>query len=235
MDRNRYNALPIDPACKICVETSLPVPYSDLQIAREVDACWESAKRQGADLYDGSIFSVHTVTPQKIIGGFVPYRYYVAWRKRPEIRSKVPLKPLSISGITHSRDEVLIGKRSLHIHQYPGQYEFAPSGGVDKESESNGLIDYTSLVLRELEEDTGIVSADVSRVQLFSLIEDLQEQSLELCFDIEIHGSFSCNSSSHEYSVLMPWKIDSVEAFLKQQGKDWVPFCLRFWEEWRRK
>lgn len=234
MDQKRYKPQAASNEFEVIVDPDMPLVLSEQKLKTEVDACWENLKRHGTNLYDGLIFSANIFEKHRIIGCFIPYRYYVAWRRRPELRSKIPIKPLCVSGITHTYDEILIGKRAPHVHLFPNHYEFAPSGGVDKESEKNGRIDYCDLVLRELNEETGLTSNTVDRLNLFSVIEDIQEESLELCFDIAIKKRFTNLLPSAEYSALIPWKKEALNSFLTQQANDWVPFSKQLWQAWQK-
>lgn len=232
MEQIRYKAFPATNDFQIVVDRTLPDAFLDHKIAAEVDACWDAMKRQGTNLYDGLIFNVSRFDSHAIHGNFISYRYYVAWRKRVELHGRIPIKPLSVSGITFAKDEVLVGKRASHVHQYPGCYEFAPSGAVDKDSEDNGFINYRDLILKELEEETGISTKEVGQVELFSIIEDYQEESLELCLAIHLRHAFPMTPPTHEYEILIPWKTASMNSFLAQQPNDWVPMSLYIWQQW---
>lgn len=232
MENEKRRIFPIQDSIEIIVENFNPDAIAHA-LKQDIDSCWNLLQQQGTCLYEGWIFSVDAWNFSSIKGHFIPYRYYAAWYRQPDLRTYLEIKPLSASAITHTQEQVLIGKRSASVLQYPGFFEFPPSGGIDLESRKEDTIDHKGLILKELHEETGITQKQVKAVTLFALLEDIEEGTLDLCYDILISDD----------AILIPQEYDSLSfisqkelpAFLLKNQSVIIPASLLIWNFWQKK
>lgn len=197
-------------------------------VQKEIDEFWEELKQKEPSYYDGKIFSITSLKNNSLHGHFIPYRNYVAWRQNEHLRSQFAIKPLSVSGITHTADKILIGKRSLTVMQYPGFYEFPPSGGIDEGCYKNGVVDHKGMIIQELLEETSITQIQIKSLKLFALLEDFSEGTVDLWYDIHIYDQV--NLKSHEYDSLFFVSIDQIPKFFQEKNRLIMPPNLYLWD-----
>lgn len=203
------------------------------EIKAQVDAYWQTKLDSGMFLFDGKLFHITHLSKDLIKGQFIPYRYYLAWRYDPEVRRQFHLRPASMSCLTTIKNHFLVGKRALNMAQYPGLYEFAPSGGVDEECLVNGEIDIHSLAERELFEETGITSEHIQEIKQLALIEDVKEGSFELCLKISLKeesDDIAVQPPIEEYEELRWLNKEQIENSFVHSKSAWLAFSRYFWE-----
>ena len=146
---------------------NLPVPHPPgAGCEREIDLVWEAERaRRGDALHDGLIFSVSSISPHRIFGHFVPYRWLVAQRRRPDLAIQLGIRPLAVSGLLRCRDGVIFGARNRDSEQDPGCWELVPSGGVGPATNRpNGTLAPERQVIEELAEEVGLGPAQVAGI-----------------------------------------------------------------------
>jgi hypothetical protein len=164
---------------------SLPGPHSPgAGCEREADIVWVAERaRRGDALHDGLIFSVSSISPDRITGRFVPYRWLVAQRRRPDLASQLRIRPLAVSGLLRCRDGVVFGARSWESEQDPGCWELVPSGGVGPVTNRPGAtLAPECQVIEELAEEVGLEPAQVAVSGPVCLLEDTASGVLDLGF-----------------------------------------------------
>jgi 8-oxo-dGTP pyrophosphatase MutT (NUDIX family) len=152
-------------------------PQLPIAVAREVDAVWEDLRRRNPRLADGTLFSVTSLSPDRIEGRFVPYRWRAVQRERPDLA--LGIRTLAVSGLLLCEGGVVIGRRAAQV-SHAGLWELVPSGGI-----SGDPPDWRATLLAELSEEVGIGAADVASMQPFCLIEDEADAVIDLGVMIE--------------------------------------------------
>ncbi|MFA6915918.1 MAG: NUDIX hydrolase [Parachlamydiales bacterium] len=229
MENDNYLIHKITSETKILVENNPTERYSQ-EIQNEIDHFWQSKIDSGVFLFDGKLFNVTHISEDIIRGHFIHYRTFLAWRYSP-LREAFTLKPLSLSCMTFAGNHILVGKRAVHMAQYPNLLEFAPSGGVDSECEYDGEINYKELTQRELLEETGLTSDNISTIQLITAIEDIKEGTLELCVKITLQENTDIiHPPQDEYSELHWLNAEQIEQSFSHTPQLWLPFSFAFWK-----
>lgn len=216
---------PVTPNLSIEAHGHPPYLSSDLQA--KVDALWEAeVRRRGTAVYDGCIFSVKDRTPDRITGVVVQYRLFAAQQRCPELFHTLEVRPLAVSGIVESPDGFIFGRRSDELAAAPGQWELAPSGGIDPEvCLFDQVVNYLRQFEIELEEETGIGASLVAGATPVVLVEDQDTHVIDLVIAAntrllspEIQHAFS--TATREYSELRVVATPAIPSFLAEHPLD---------------
>lgn len=192
-----------------------------------VNSIWDKEKRKRGDvLYEGKIFHALSYSSKKLVGCFIPYKYFFAQVCEPKLYHTLKIVPVSVSGLTMSRDHILIGKRASWVAQNSDRLELIPSGGIrPPEAEMDQKIHLKQQILAELSEEAHIPLSSVKSVQFFSLIKDLKNGAIELIAEISLKSK-TCFSTSNEYNFVMTVPKSEIQAFAKAHLDDFVPLSL---------
>ncbi len=149
-----------------------PPPLPD-SLSAKVAALWDAEKaRRGVQLFDGLVFSVVSLAPERITGHFAPYRHLIAQRASPDLFAALRVRPLGVSGVLVSSDGVVFGRRAAWVTDNAGCWELVPSGSIDPECvEGSGRVSLHRQTLAELTEEVGLVAKDVTVSDPFCAIE----------------------------------------------------------------
>ena len=153
-------------------------------IEAAVDAIWAAEKmKRGDGLFNGTLFGVVEYDRRRVVGRWFEYKYYVAYREDAGLFGEVFLVPLGVSGVILGEDYLVFGRRSEKVMGYPGVWELAPSGAVDRScvSENGKRVDYARLLLKELEEETGLTGEDIDEIEVIGFGRDVKGVSHEVC------------------------------------------------------
>ena len=183
-------------------------------VQADVDRIWQSESRKNPTLFNGQIvcYVAHHVTADDtiVIKTFVSeYKYVIA---QLQDRSLNCVRPLAVSGFVVDKNQnVLIGKRSNHVAEYPGLLEFVPSGGISAERlTGNG---YKEQLVVELEEETGIPASCISKMFPIGLIFDPKHDIYDLALLVELGIEIDLNRlKSSEYSSFSLLNVHSLNA-----------------------
>ncbi len=175
----------------------------DSSLEKQIDKIWQqqSAKRS---LTDNHIVSVNNWQPQLLEISIRPYREFLATLISPELKTKLKIQPLAVSGILHCESGYLLARRSAVVSQLPNYWECAPSGSVDACNCDNPL----QQLYDELEEEINIKLDETTAVDCFVLIEDTTTGvydlgiSLTVTLDAEVIAQRFQQGDSNEYSEL---------------------------------
>ena len=192
-------------------------------VAAAIEAIWKSElQRSQGRLFNGQLLSMISWDKEHMVGEFIEYKYYLAQTRNPKLEPFLRIRPIAMSGITHSGNKILFGLRAETLSQNPLFYELAPSGGVDPSVAEGNSINLHKLVLKELEEEAGLVEKDIFSVNLFALVYEPAEQSFEICTEIHIDPSIAD-------SKIMP--IDEYIRFFWVDTHDAAHFVSRHREK----
>ncbi len=167
------------------------------ELEQAVAAHWE---RRAEGLFNGQVLVYGGLHGDTLIAKESDYRQVYALLQEPGLCAKLGVMPLGVMGVTFHKGKVLVAKRSENVTQYPGEWEFAPSGGIDR---SYGL-DFRKQLLAELEEESGISSKFVEKITPFSVVHDLTAPCVDICLRIELaeEAEFPNSSPTGEYQQL---------------------------------
>ena len=216
---------PLNPAVAIRADTPEPALSGDME--RTVAGLWAEQQAKSGNLFDGRMFSVSQLGENRITGGFIGYRRFVAQTLQPELFDQLKVRSLAVSGFMTCPDGVVFGRRGETMLQDGGLWELAPSGGVDGQARTgNGGIDLQGQILREMEEETGLTPDQTTSVELWCLVEDDQSHVIEAVLRITVtagrqailaaHGS----TSGGEYSAMEVVPTVALAAFMENPMVD---------------
>jgi len=196
-----------------------------------VDNLWaEAQEEQPGTLSDGSIFNVINIDGPTIRGHFIAYKVFFALRRQPEFFPNLCVKPLAVTGVSHCADGIVFGRRSDHVAQDSGLWEFAPSGGLDYSSRrSDGIVDFRNQLAREFTEETGLQSELISKVRPWCVVGDASND----VFDIVAHLTLNeppqeikralATVRNDEYQEFKIVKDEDISSFLEARRDKIAP------------
>lgn len=161
----------------------------------EVDDRWHRLQQANPALFDGRVLHVLGVHRNGHGGVTIhlaesSYRYVAV----QDARFDCGVRTLGVKGLVRHEGKVLLGRRASWVHHYPGEWEFAPAGGVEPGR------DPAQVILDELKEETGCspAGAPIARAMLL----DDEAFSWELIYDLPAEGE-GLEPGTDEYSDLI--------------------------------
>ena len=160
--------------------------------AEAIEGVWSQARRNNPSLFNGRLFCCVSVdaTPDRAVvsGCFMDYKQYYA----SQVLADIPaLMPVAVSGMVlmnvRERPMTMLGRRHPSTTTNAGWIELVPSGGLDDSCLiSGGIPDHRTMLLHELEEETGIEAGNVLHVKEFLLVLDHAVNTLDICMLLEL-------------------------------------------------
>lgn len=154
-------------------------------------------------------------------GAYVPYRYFVAQRRDPELRAQLNITPVGVAGILRVGDGVVLGRRDQASELDAGRWESVPSGGLDDTNRmDDGHVDARAQLLDELGEEIGLSANDITAIRSLGLIHDGRDGVSELAFELTTGLDFDHVRARHaaleteEYSEVRWFPLLEARAFL---------------------
>lgn len=132
----------------------MPVPPHSL--LDEIERRWNALRQSNPAYFDGRLCHVLGVHRNGHGGAVLhvidcAYRFFaVQAAAPPQDEFDLGVRPLGVKGVVERDGRFLMGKRSPHVGNYQGMWEFAPSGSVDFGKAPHEIIAH------ELIEETGI-------------------------------------------------------------------------------
>ena len=201
------------------VEAPMPL---DAPTEARIAEIWER-ESQKHSLTDGDIlcYAGHRLVEEKLqIDAYHSrYRNFVAQFLDETIPLQV--RPLGVSGLIRDPDGKTLAARRGKVTEYPGRLELVPSGGIDASHVRSGRGDFTSQILEELEEETGIHRSAVSRVSATCLIHDAKNGVVDLGCVIELNADLASIFPSVENEEYQHFEVLSLECVTTSDS--WVP------------
>lgn len=193
-------------------------------VRRRVDRIWNEVRKiTDWDLFDGKVFQLDQLHENYLTGVFNDYRYFFAQNKHPDLKKELDITLVGVTGVLQSGAFYLLGKRSQKVTQFPGMWEFPPSGGISIDFLEGGKIQYEKQLFEELSQEVGMEWDFITAIHPFALIWDKEDQTLDLCARLFVDpiGRATASYQSPEYSAYEWLLKDRIDPFL--QGKEVVP------------
>lgn len=230
------------PLTAIKVRLGEPPPPLSAGLRAEIDALWcQEQARRGSGLFDGQIFSVREMAPPELTGNFVPYRVWLAQRRRPDLFEALRLRPLAVSGLLCCADGIVFGRRGSLTTDHPAQWELVPSGGIEPGCVSGRRVEPLRQILSEAKEEIGLAEDEVATLGMFGLIEDLTSHVIDLGIALASPCSAAILCERHrtrgsdEYTALSVVAESDLAGYIASPGSSLIPVSAELLRLWREK
>jgi hypothetical protein len=187
-----------------------------------IDQIWseENEKRQDK-LLNNNILNLAIIerheTKLVLRCHFIEYKHYLAQRSGIALG----ITPLAVSGIAFYREnnskKFFLGKRADSVTQYPGFFEFIPSGSIDaSNTDSNNAIKYEEQLMIELKEELGISYENIKSCNAFCLILDEKEKVFDIGLELELENIRETSLNKSEYTFLENIPSNLIAEYMKK-------------------
>jgi hypothetical protein len=224
---------PIDPDVEVRITRAMP-PLSAAVEAR-IDALWAAASARVADggagqLFNGRVFSIDKITPDRIAGHLTEYRRLVAQVEDHTLFSELGIRSLAACGVLSCSGGVVIGRRPAAAIYQPGMWQLCPAGSVDGgAARTDGTMDYRAQLQTELREELGIGPETLGCITPLCLVEHAGSHVSDLGMAVrttlgmdEILAAHR-TSGNGEYDPLRIVAIQELPEFIEWAGDTLVP------------
>jgi hypothetical protein len=231
LSRPMPSAVSVKPITTLDVHVLPHDYYVPAHTDETVDRLWQTATSANSRLFDGRILCVSSIAEDSLCCRIIPYRYIWAQRQTPELKSRLKLCPLGVSGFTHSDTHILFGVRNNQVMQYPGYLEAVPSGGVnDAVVAGNGTADFTRQLQEELLEESGISASSLMTVTPMFLLYDEVETTYDICCQVKVSNAALLETAhmppGDEYEKLLPVAYAELATFINSNSSRIMPTSL---------
>ena len=163
----------------------------------QTETRWAELCAQNPKLFDGPISTVTSFDPASMRIGWSQGSYkMLAVQSQVDTRTwQLSVTALLVAGQTRS---VLIGKRSEHVHTYPGLWEFGPSGGVDPPAGEIERAYVLSEVHREMREEIGLEHS-MADARIVGVFRDSHVRSYDVLVRVPVEQEVVLASDDWEY------------------------------------
>jgi 8-oxo-dGTP pyrophosphatase MutT (NUDIX family) len=199
----------------------LAISHAPTELPAELEArvqeLWD-AEREQRPVVNGSIACVESMQDGRIEGRLAEYRLFIARERSAELRDRLQLQPIGVSGVVvFPNGDVLLGRRSEEVTEYPGAWELVPSGAVGGDAVgADGRVDTLAVLLTELEEETGIRREAVVAARPLGVVHDPGQDGFDICYELRLSGEAELPASdSSEYGELRVLSAEEAELLMR--------------------
>lgn len=189
------------------------------QEEQRADEIWSEALRGSTSLFNGVVASYrsHEMLPTGTLAVACYRSQYKHVFAQLRDQSLCLAKPIGVSAVVIDKSgRALIGKRSEHVSEYGGYYEFVPSGGITVPNMIGTM--YLEQIKTELLEETGIDAKNIDEIKPFSLIYDRTNGVFDICVKVVLDCDFDPETlTSNEYASLASMDVGSLEHFFSRE------------------
>jgi HAD superfamily hydrolase (TIGR01509 family) len=222
------------------VSAALTVALTDDALAlsepvrARIDTLWAEEQRAHPNRFDGTLLTFAGRSGDTLYGRFVPYRYYLAQRRDPEIARALGLVPLAVSGIVECDGAVAFATRGDTTTQYPGWIELVPSGGIGAEFlRADKSVDYAGQLVQELVEELGVPESAIAEREPIALLRDHRDEVIDIGCVLRVSAAARREvlTSGEEYHSLRWVPIAELPQFVTAERDRLVPTSRALAEE----
>jgi hypothetical protein len=224
---------PIRPDLEVRITRAMP-PLAAALEAR-IDMLWATASARVAaggagKLFNGRVFSIDTISPERITGHLTEYRRLVAQVEDHTLFGELGIRSLAACGVLTCSAGVVIGRRPEAAIYQPGMWQLCPAGSVDGgAARPDGTMDYRGQLQTELQEELGIAPADLGEITPLCLVEHAGSHVSDI--GMAVHTTLSPDeifaahrtSGNGEYDPLRIISIQDLSGFIRWAGNTLVP------------
>jgi hypothetical protein len=224
---------PIHPDLEVRV--TRPMPPLPAALDARIDALWAAACARvsaggAGQLFNGRVFSIDTIAPDRITGHLTEYRRLVAQVEDHRLFPELGIRSLAACGVLSCSDGVVIGRRPAAAIYQPGMWQLCPAGSVDGgAARSDGTMDYRAQLRTELQEELGIGPEFLGAITPLCLVEHAGSHVTDLGMAVRTSLSPDEILAAHrtggngEYDPLRIVPIAELLGFIEWAGDTLVP------------
>jgi hypothetical protein len=219
------------------VEVRITRPMPPLRAALEarIDTLWAAASVRVAAggagrLFNGRVFSIDSIAPDRITGHLTEYRRLVAQVEDHALFGELGIRSLAACGVLICSGGVVIGRRPPAAIYQPGMWQLCPAGSVDGgAARADGTMDYRTQLQTELQEELGIDPEVLGAITPLCVVEHAGSHVSDLGMAVrttlaadEIQAAHR-NSGNGEYDPLRIIPVAELPEFIAWAGDTLVP------------
>ncbi len=211
---DRVTLHPVSATLAVDVEAVAAPDAADPDLRARIDAVWDAEKAtRGERLFDGPVFHLAGVTPERLTLWPRSYRHDLASRRDPTLAAALGLRFVGVTGIVTCEGAVVLGRRADYLAADPGLWEPAPSGGLHRP-------DPTGVLLEELREELGLEAKMVDAPTPFALALDGHTGIVDICFRVPARLSIEAllarqrDHGTDEYAEVRAVPLPDLPAFV---------------------
>jgi hypothetical protein len=229
-----------DLSATVQVRVTREMPGLPAALDTRVEALWQAAitrvEAGGAGrLFNGRVFSIDAIAPDRITGHMTEFRRIVAQMDDPALFPQLGIRSLSVCGVVCCADGVAIGRRPAAAVYQGGMWQLPPAGSVDAGAlGADGRIDLTAQLLTELREELGLTPQDVGLPRPLCVVEHpgshVSDCGLALRTPLTGAQVLAAHraSGNSEYDPLRVVPYPDLPAFVAEAGDSLVPPAREF-------
>ena len=228
----------IDASVTICADRQPPRLSSELEAM--VAASWTAALAARPGLFNGEVFSVDDIAPDRITGHWTEYRRVIARLNRPDCAAELPVKPLAVAGLIEGPDGIVFGRRPAGAVYQPSLWQLAPAGSVDRHADRNGRIDPLVALHNELLEELGVAANETSGAWPLCVVQHPRIDVMDLCIpmttflDAASIARAHRNGGNDEYPAIAVVPRSDLPGFLAAHRDSMAPQVPLFLDRYLR-
>jgi hypothetical protein len=217
------------------VRINRPMPPLEAALEARIDALWAAASARVAaggagQLFNGRVFSIDSITPERITGHLTEYRRLVAQVEDHTLFSGLGIRSLAACGVLSCSGGVVIGRRPAAAIYQAGMWQLCPAGSVDGgAARADGTMDYRAQLQTEVQEELGIGPEFLGAITPLCLVEHAGSRVSDL--GMAVHTTLSRDevlaahrtSGNGEYDPLRIVPIAELPEFIEWAGNTLVP------------
>jgi 8-oxo-dGTP pyrophosphatase MutT (NUDIX family) len=206
-------------------------PALDAEVARLWRlACIRVDAGGAGRMFNGRVFSIDRIDPDRIEGHLTEYRRLVAQIEDHNLFPALGIRSLSACGVLRCAGGVPIGRRPAAAIYQPGMWQLAPAGSVDSSAIGlDGRANLAAQVLRELEEELGLNATDIDRTIPLCVVEHpgshVYDCGIAMTTTLDADAVLTAHQTrgNGEYGELRIVPESDLPTFVAQAGDQLVP------------
>jgi hypothetical protein len=217
------------------IRITRPMPSLPSELESQIDSLWAAASERVAAggagrLFNGRVFSIDTISAERITGHLTEYRRLVAQVEDHRLFEQLGIRSLAACGVLTCAAGVVIGRRPAAAIYQPGMWQLCPAGSVDGgAARPDGTMDYRGQLQTELQEELGIGAEVIGTITPLCLVEHagshVSDLGMAVRTTLSADGILAAHSTSGngEYDPLRIVPIAELADFIQWAGNTLVP------------
>ncbi len=229
---------PVHQDIEVRITSEMPALPQTLEA--RIDSLWDRAAARvdagGAGaLFNGRIFCIDSIAPDRITGHLTEYRRMVAQAEDHALFADLGIRSLAACGVLRCADGIVVGRRPVAAVYQPGMWQLCPAGSVDEHvrrpngATQGGTMDYRAQLRTELREELGLGAELIGEITPLCLVEHPGSHVCDLGMAVSTAIGGAAVLAAHqdtgngEYDPLRIVPVAELPAFILWAGASLVP------------